>query len=77
MYSSYGLLIGLRKELVIKRALSTNEAIKLLGVERNATKKEIKQAYLVKAKLYHPDNKVSFHASHHFRYSQIRPLGMS
>ena len=71
MYSSYGLLIGLRKELVIKRALSTNEAIKLLGVERNATKKEIKQAYLVKAKLYHPDNKVG-----HF-WNDYLPLKLS
>ena len=35
-------------------------ALKLLEVERNATKQEIKKAYLAKAKLYHPDNKVNF-----------------
>ena len=60
MYSSYGKIIGLRQKLVIRRSISTDGALKLLEIERNATKQEIKKAYLAKAKLYHPDNKVNF-----------------
>merc|ERR1712176_739772 len=35
--------------------MSRNEAIKVLGLEKNFEKSELKSVYLEKAKLYHPD----------------------
>ena len=40
-------------------SLSRNEAANILGIGINASKKEVKQAYLQKAKIFHPDNKVT------------------
>ena len=44
--------------LVPRRVMSTHEARHLLGVSEKSTKKEIKNAYLAKVKIYHPDNQV-------------------
>ena len=40
------------------RQLTVPESAKLLGVCENADNKEIKTAFLKKAKVYHPDNQV-------------------
>ena len=40
------------------RFMSRAEAAQILGVEPNASKKEIKTAYIKQAKIYHPDSKV-------------------
>lgn len=42
------------------RKLTVPESAKLLGVGENADNKEIKSAFLKKAKLFHPDNQVCF-----------------
>ena len=38
-----------------RRFLSRQEAMKVLGLEKNFEKSELKTIYLEKAKLYHPD----------------------
>ena len=45
---------------ILVRKLTVPESAKLLGVGENADNKEIKSAFLKKAKLYHPDNQVRF-----------------
>ena len=65
MYSSYRYLIGLRVRLSRVqlsrdsfRFLSRFEAASILEICEKSSKKEIKKAYLNKAKIFHPDNKV-------------------
>ena len=43
------------------RFMSRLEAAQVLGVDQNSSPKEIKNAYIELAKLYHPDSKVNFH----------------
>ena len=45
--------------VLLLRKLTVPESAKLLGVGENADNKEIKAAFLKKAKLYHPDNQVN------------------
>src|SRR5690606_8554748 len=44
-----------RKVLALSRALKDTNHYELLGVERGATKKEIKDAYFAKVQLFHGD----------------------
>ena len=43
------------------RFMSRLEAAQVLGLDQNSSPKEIKNAYIKLAKLYHPDSKVNFH----------------
>lgn len=52
----------------IRRYLTAFESARILGVSQDATKKDIKEAYLNKAKLYHPDNQVRLH------YHPLQPV---
>jgi len=65
MYISYRNLIGLRVRFSrvplsrdLFRFLSRFEAASILEISEKSSKKEIKKAYLKKAKILHPDNKV-------------------
>jgi len=42
-----------------RRWLTTQQAFQLLGVKASASQKEIRTAYLAKAKIYHPDNQLT------------------
>ena len=75
MYNRYRSVIGFRnKSNILCRirllsmshhdSLSRNEAADILGIRINASKKEVKQAYLQKAKIFHPDNKVRLQCSY-------------
>ena len=44
-----------RVPLVSARSLSRSESIKILGLESDFTKKDIKKAYIQKSKRYHPE----------------------
>ena len=48
----------LRIILSQKRSMTQLQATQISGVEQNASRKEIKKAYIELAKLYHPDSKV-------------------
>ena len=67
MYNRYRFVVGLSRKKVTFygqiRSMSRSEAAEILGVSQDASKKEVKEGYLKKAKLYHPDNKVkgTFH----------------
>ena len=45
-----------RVPLVSARSLSRSESIKILGLESDFTKKDIKKAYIQKSKRYHPES---------------------
>lgn len=42
------------------RFMSRLEATQILGIDQNSSPKEIKNAYIQLAKIYHPDSKVKF-----------------
>ena len=54
-----------RVPLVSVRPLSRSESIKILGLDSDFTKKDIKKAYIQKSKRYHPekDKKQSYRFS--------------
>jgi len=47
----------IRALLVHCRSMSRVEAARILGIEPNSSKKDIKKAYIKQAKIYHPDSK--------------------
>ena len=63
MYNGYRSVIGFKtKQLIlysVYRTLSRKDSAEMLGIPQDASKKEVKQAYLQMAKQFHPDNKVN------------------
>ena len=48
-------LCGIRP-IIIRRWLTSGDALETLGLKEGASKAEIRNAFIEKAKLYHPDN---------------------
>merc|ERR1712113_599434 len=63
MYNGYRSVIGFKtKQLIlysVYRTLSRKDSAEMLGIPQDASKKEVKQAYLQMAKQFHPDNKIT------------------